>query len=60
MAGNPEEAKHLSWLAHLDITDTKGIMQTWIDSYASKGTYHWGVVCKDNGNQVIGSIGAVQ
>ncbi|MBX4264381.1 GNAT family N-acetyltransferase [Clostridium estertheticum] len=58
-SGDPEVAKHLSWQAHSDITDTKGIMQIWIDSYSSKRTYHWGVVCKDNRNQVIGSIGAV-
>jgi len=58
-ASDSEVTKNLSWRAHSDATVTNGLMKVWVDSYSSNETYHWGIVCKDNGNQVIGSIGAV-
>ncbi|MBZ9686947.1 GNAT family N-acetyltransferase [Clostridium estertheticum] len=59
-ANDSEVTKHLSWQAHSNIDVTKYLMGMWVDKYSSNETYHWGVVCKENGNQVIGTIGAVR
>lgn len=59
-ANDSEVTKYLSWQSHSSIDVTKHLIQMWVDKYSSNDRYHWGIVCKKNGNQVIGSIGAVR
>jgi ribosomal-protein-alanine N-acetyltransferase len=59
-ASDSEVTKYLSWQAHTDIATTKYVMKMWIDSYSKNETYRWGIVCRENGNEVIGSIDVVR
>lgn len=58
-ANDPEVTKFLTWPPHNSVEVTKDILKSWCDSYKNKKYYQWAIVLKDNGEEPIGSIGAV-
>ncbi|WDV45017.1 GNAT family N-acetyltransferase [Clostridiaceae bacterium M8S5] len=54
-ASDPEVTKYMTWKAHTNIDVTKGIIDSWINSYENKEYYQWAIVLKDT-NTIIGSI----
>ncbi|MCL2821242.1 MAG: GNAT family N-acetyltransferase, partial [Oscillospiraceae bacterium] len=47
--------RYMTWQAHKDTDETKGILQQWIDGYSNENSYHWGISLADS--ELIGSIG---
>ena len=47
--------RFLRWDAHKAISDTKDMIQQWVDGYQENSTYYWGIYLKDG--EMIGSIG---
>lgn len=58
-ANDSEVTKYLTWLPHGCVENTEEILTTWISEYSSPSTYKWAIICKDNGEPVIGCIDAV-
>ena len=59
-ASDPEVVKFLTWPVH-DSAETSGnIIKSWIAGYDNMEQYQWAVILKENGDEPIGSIGAVR
>ena len=58
-ASDPEVTKYLTWPAHTDVEISKAVLEDWVASYSQKNYYQWAIVVKDNGDDPIGSISAV-
>lgn len=58
-ASDDEVTKYLMWPTHENIEISKSIMEEWVNSYSDENYYQWAIVLKDNGDEPIGSIGAV-
>lgn len=58
-ASDPEVTKFLTWPVHKSVEDSKEILKKWIPSYEQKDYYQWAIVLKEQGNEPIGSIAAV-
>ncbi len=58
-ANNPQVAKHLNWLPHRTIDETRELLSTWVLEYEKKHYYNWCIVLKKT-NQAVGSIGVVK
>lgn len=58
-ASDPEVTKYLTWAPHASVDVTRAVLMEWIQSYADGKTYQWAIVPRGNGDQPIGSIGAV-
>ncbi len=51
--------KFLTWPPHSSIELTKNILKEWINEYKNENYYNWAITIKENGDEPIGSIGAV-
>lgn len=58
-ASDEEVTRFLTWPPHSSIELTKDILQDWINDYKNEDSYNWGITIKENGDEPIGSIGAV-
>ncbi len=58
-ASDREVTKYLTWRPHGSVDASKAVLKDWVAQYASESFYHWAIVPKGNGDQPIGSIGAV-
>ena len=55
-ASDPEVTRFLSWKTHQSPAESEDIIRTWIETYASEETYHWGI---EYGGELIGDIAVV-
>ena len=55
---DPRVTKTLYWETHQDISQTKAVLEMWLNQYEKAPYYHWGIIDHDK-NQLIGSIGLV-
>lgn len=58
-ASDEEVTRFLTWPPHSSIELTKDILQDWINDYKNEDSYNWAITIKENGDEPIGSIGAV-
>ena len=58
-ASDPEVTKYLTWPAHTDVEISKSVLEDWVALYSQENYYQWAIVVKDNGDDPIGSISAV-
>lgn len=58
-ANDPAVTKYLRWNAHKEVTETWGILNTWVPQYANGDFYQWAVCLKETG-EIIGSISAFE
>lgn len=58
-ASDDEVTKYLTWPAHPDIRVSKLVTEEWVNSYSDEKYYQWAIVLKENGDEPIGSISAV-
>jgi Acetyltransferases, including N-acetylases of ribosomal proteins len=58
-ASDPEVTKFLIWQHHSSVEVSKEILTDWAGHYSEQNYYNWAIVLKENGSEVIGSIGAV-
>ena len=59
-ACDPEVTKYLTWPAHADTGVSRAVLEDWVASYAREDFYQLAIVCKENGDEPIGSISAVK
>lgn len=59
-ANDPEVTKFLTWPTHKDVSVSKSVLRDWIAEYKDTSFYQWAIILKSNGNEPIGSIGAVK
>ena len=55
-ASNKNVTKYMTWSAHKDINETKGLVTKWTQQYEENTFYHWAIALKET-NEVIGLIG---
>ena len=58
-ASDENVTKYLTWSAHSSADTSKAVLKEWTASYKNDNYYQWAIVLKENGNEPIGSIGAV-
>ena len=58
-ASDDEVTKFLTWPTHSNIDVTKYVLNLWVTDYTKEDNYQWGITLKENGDEVIGSIAAV-
>ena len=58
-ASDSEVTKFLTWQPHSSVDATKIILEDWIKDYENDDIYNWAIILKENGDEPIGSIGAV-
>ena len=58
-ASDDEVTKFLMWPTHPNIDVTKYVLNLWVTDYNKEDNYQWGITVKENGDEVIGSIAAV-
>ena len=58
-ASDDEVTKFLTWPTHPNTDVTKFVLNDWVSDYAKEDNYQWGITIKENGDEVIGSIAAV-
>ena len=58
-ASDDEVTKFLTWPTHSNIDVTKYVLNLWVTDYTKEDNYQWGITVKENGDEVIGSIAAV-
>ena len=51
--------KYLTWPTHSNIDVSRSVIENWVNSYSDEKSYQWAIVLKENGDEPIGSIGAV-
>ncbi len=59
-ASDSEVTKFLTWQPHSSVDVSRSIIEDWLKEYSDEKYYHWAIVLKDNGNEPIGGISAVQ
>ena len=59
-AADPEVTRFLTWPTHGSVEVTRMVLTSWVESYQKDDYYQWAIVLKENGNQPIGSISAVE
>ena len=59
-ARDPEVTKFLTWPAHANVDITRAVLEDWVSSYQREDYYQWAIVLKENGDEPIGSISAVE
>lgn len=58
--GNDKDVcKYLSWEPHVDISNTKALLEEWVSAYTDMNTYNWAIELKETG-EVIGTISTVK
>ena len=55
---DPEVAKYVTWNPHVNIEETRAILNMWIKEYDNPNTFRYGITLKDKGT-LIGSIDVV-
>ena len=58
-ASDREVTKYLTWPPHDSAEVSRAVLEDWVAQYANENYYQWAIVLKENGDQPIGSIGAV-
>ncbi|MBE6053417.1 MAG: GNAT family N-acetyltransferase [Clostridium sartagoforme] len=58
-ASDKEVTKFLTWPPHSNVEVTKTILQDWINNYKNDDFYNWAITLKENEDEPIGSISAV-
>ena len=58
-ASDNEVTKYLTWPSHDSVDVSKAVLEEWTAAYAKENSYQWAIVLKENGEDPIGSIGAV-
>lgn len=58
-ASDEEVTRFLTWPTHESVDVTTAVLQQWTESYADNECYLWAIVCKENGDEPIGSISVV-
>ncbi len=59
-ASDPEVTKFLTWPAHSGADVSRGVLKEWAEKYKDNDYYQWAIVLKENGDDPIGSISAVE
>ncbi len=55
-----EVTKFLMWTTHTDVEETRETLKEWEENYAKDDNYLWAITLKENGDEVLGSISAVE
>lgn len=58
-ASNNEVTKFLMWTSHKDVSESRKILEEWINNYSKNDFYQWAITLKKNGKEPIGSISVV-
>ena len=58
-ASDPEVTKYLTWPVHSSVDVTRMLLASWVSAYEKKNNYQWAIVLKEQGDEPIGSISAV-
>ena len=58
-ASDDEVTKYLTWPTHSSIDVSKFVLEKWVSSYSDEKYYQWAIVLKENGDEPVGSISAV-
>ena len=58
-ASDSEVTKYLMWPTHSSKEISEAVINDWVNSYANEKYYQWAIVIKENGDEPIGSIAAV-
>lgn len=58
-ASSKNVTKFLTWQPHQTVTQTKAIIQNWVNGYKDENFYQWAIVLKELG-EPIGSISVVR
>lgn len=58
-ASDDEVTKYLMWSTHTNIDISRSVIEDWVNSYSDEKYYQWAIVLKENGDEPIGSIAAV-
>jgi len=58
-ASDDQVTKYLTWPTHPSIEVSKSVMGKWVNSYPDNKFYQWAIVLKENGDEPVGSISAV-
>ena len=59
-AFDSEVTKFLTWPPHTSEEVSKSVLKEWIRQYENENFYQWAIVLKENGDDPVGSISAVQ
>lgn len=54
-----EVTKYLTWPAHASVDISRMVLDDWVNSYSNDNYYQWAIILKENGDEPIGSISAV-
>ncbi|WP_257478584.1 GNAT family N-acetyltransferase [Acidipropionibacterium jensenii] len=57
-ASDPQVTRHLGWLAHPDVDESRSVLTDWTSHYLEPDWYAWGVTLRDSG-VLIGTINVV-
>lgn len=58
-ASDESVTEFLMWKPHESVETSKGVLKDWIAHYPEDNYYNWAIVLKDNGDEPIGNIAAV-
>lgn len=56
---NKEVTKFLTWPSHKDVSESKKVLEEWINNYSKNNFYQWAIILKENGSEPIGTISVV-
>ena len=59
-ASDPQVTRFLTWPVHESPAATRRLLEDWAASYENDRYYQWAIVLKENGDEPIGSISAVE
>ena len=57
-AGDDEVTKYLTWPTHSDVSVTRNVISSWVESYKNDDYYLWAIEDKET-NELIGTISVV-
>ena len=58
-ASDPQVTKYLMWQAHASDDVSKAVINEWVNGYNNEKYYHWAIILKENGEEPMGDIAAV-
>ena len=58
-ASDDEVTEFLTWPPHANTEVSKVVLEDWVSSYRKENYYQWAIVLKENGDEPIGSIAAI-
>lgn len=58
-ASDPEVTKYLTWPVHSSAEASRALLEDWVSAYENEKNYQWAIVLKEQGDEPIGSISAV-